>query len=68
LTFNVKDFVQLAREYAASGGHHRGIIISNHIPFRELLRRMFFLLRQHVQDDLTDTLIWLQDYRKSDLP
>jgi Domain of unknown function (DUF5615) len=68
LTFNVKDFMRLAREYAASGRHHSGIIVSNHIPFRELLRRTLFLLRKHAQSDFTDRLIWLQDYRKPDFP
>lgn len=40
LTFNVKDFVRLAREYHDSGRHHPGIIVSNHLVFRELLRRV----------------------------
>jgi len=63
LTFNVKDFVGLAREYANSGQHHGGIIVSDHLPFRELLRRILVLLKRHPQEDLTDTVLWLQDYK-----
>jgi len=66
LTFNVKDFVKLANEYATSGRHHSGIIVSNNIPFRELLRRTLFLFMKHPIEDLTDKLIWLQDYKKPD--
>lgn len=40
LTFNVKDFVALATKAAISGQHHSGIIVSDHVPFRELLRRV----------------------------
>ena len=66
LTFNVKDFVQISRDYAASGQHHSGIILSSHLPFRELIRRTLALLRHHAQGDLTDQLLWLQDYKEQD--
>ncbi len=64
LTFNVKDFVQLAREYGSSNRHHSGIIVSNHLPFRELLRRILILFLRHAQDDLSNKVFWLQDYQK----
>ncbi len=67
LTFNVKDFVQLSREYAVAGKHHNGIIVSAHIPFRELLRHTLVLLLRHAQDDLTDKLLWLQNYKEPNL-
>lgn len=63
LTFNVRDFVVLARQYARAGLHHSGIVVSSHLPFSDLLRRVLFLQRKHINDDLTDRLIWLQDYR-----
>ena len=68
LTFNVKDFVRLARDYAGSGRRHGGIIVSNHLPFRELLRRILILLKRHSQETLSDKLLWLQDYQKADIP
>lgn len=62
LTFNVKDFLRLSHEYVVSGEHHSGIIVSNHLPFRELLRRTLTFLNQ-VKEDLTDKLFWLQEYK-----
>jgi len=67
LTFNVKDFVRLAKDSAAPGGHHAGIIVSDHLPFRELLRRVLVLFQRHEQTDLADTLLWLQDFRDVDI-
>lgn len=67
LTFNVKDFVELARASAASGKSHGGIIVSDHLSFRELLRRTLVLLRRHAEEDLTNTLLWLQDYKDVDV-
>jgi predicted nuclease of predicted toxin-antitoxin system len=63
LTFNVKDFVPLAQEFVAAGRNHSGIIVSDHLPFRELLRRILILLHKQAHDDLTDKLLWLQDYK-----
>src|SRR3989304_9313859 len=51
LTFNVKDFVKLAREFAVSGRSHCGIIVSNHMPFREILRRSLNLLQRFPHKD-----------------
>ena len=65
LTFNVKDFVRLATESAASGRHHAGIVVSDHLPFRELLRRVLVLLQRHAYTDLTNRLLWLQDYKEA---
>lgn len=66
LTFNVKDFLRLSHEYVISGKHHSGIIVSNHLPFRELLRRTLTFLNQ-VKEDRTDELFWLQNYKDPDL-
>lgn len=63
LTFNVKDFVRLAKESAHSGRHHSGIIVSDHLPFRELLRRVLVLFQRHAQNDLADSLLWLHDFK-----
>jgi len=59
LTIDVKDFVQLAGEFSASGKHHARIIVSDHLPFRELLLRVLRLLRHNVKEDLSDKLLWL---------
>jgi len=67
LTFNVRDFVRLAAESTASGRRHSGIVVSDHLSFRELLRRVLVLLHHHAQPDLTDTLFWLHDYKEADV-
>lgn len=64
LTFNIRDFVRLAQEYAASGRRHRGIVVSDHLPFHDLLRRALSMLAAQDREDLSDRLIWLQDYKK----
>ena len=63
LTFNVKDYVRLSKEYVLSGKHHRGMIVSDHLPFRELLRRLLALILRHAHEEPTDKLLWLQDYK-----
>ena len=63
VTFNVKDFVPLARTYAEAGRHHGGIILSDHLPFGTLLRRLLLLLRDVGDRDLSDRLIWLHTYK-----
>jgi hypothetical protein len=64
LTFNVRDFVRLAAESVVSGHHHSGVVVSDHLPFRELLRRVLVLLQRHAHTDLTNRLLWLQDYKE----
>ena len=68
LTFNVKDFVRLAQEFDASGKSHKGIIVSDQPSFRELLRRILVLLHRYANKDLTDKLLWLQDYKNLNQP
>ncbi|MDH5193504.1 MAG: DUF5615 family PIN-like protein [Nitrospira sp.] len=67
LTFNVKDYVLLAQQYAATARPHSGIIVSDHLPFRELLKRTLLLLQRHANQDVTNRLLWLQDYKIPDV-
>jgi hypothetical protein len=67
LTFNVKDFIRFAQESARTGRHHAGIIVSDHLPFRELLRRVLVLLQRQANTDLRNTLLWLQDFKDADV-
>lgn len=39
LTHNIRDYAILSKAYAEKGGKHSGIIVSEQVPFRELLRR-----------------------------
>ena len=67
LTFNVQNFLHLATELADSGRHHSGIIVSDHLSFRELLRRILVLVQRQANTDLNDTVLWLQDFREANL-
>jgi len=62
-THNVKHFPKIARDYAASGKSHFGIIVSDQLPFKELLKRMLRLLSQHSATTIQHQLIWLQDFK-----
>ena len=68
ISFNVKDFVFLARSFSQEGKSHKGIIVSDHLPFRELLRRTLTLIAKIKRDDLTNEFIWLQDYKNPEIP
>jgi predicted nuclease of predicted toxin-antitoxin system len=65
LTFNVRDFLCLAKDLAEAGRHHSGIIVSDHLPFRMLLRRVLVLIQRQTQTDLNDTVLWLQDFQEA---
>lgn len=62
-THNVKHFPKLAEVYAASGKPHPGIIVSDQVPFKELLRRALRLLSKHNSETIQQQLVWLQDFK-----
>ncbi len=63
LTHNIKDYVVLSKSYAESGKRHFGIIVSDQIPFSELLRRTLKFLSFNNRKLIKNKLIWLQDYK-----
>jgi hypothetical protein len=63
LSFNVEDYVLLAQEFAETARPHSGIIVSDHLPFRELLKRTLLPLQRHTNQDATNILFWLQNYK-----
>lgn len=65
LTFNVKDFVRLSQDYAETGRTHSGIILSQHLPFRELLRRTLLLVQKYGQEEFINRVLWLQDFQRT---
>lgn len=62
LTYNVKDYVNLAKAYAAAGKSHAGILVSTHLNIRELLRRTLLFLHAQGDSDTTNRFFWLHDY------
>lgn len=63
LTHNTAHFAALAREYADTGVEHSGVVVSDQLPFKELLSRILRLLDNHTAENLRNRLVWLQDFR-----
>jgi hypothetical protein len=64
LTHNIAHFNRLARDWAAQGQEHPGIVVSDQLPLKELLARVLRLLHHHTSDSLHNRVIWLQDFRQ----
>lgn len=63
LTHNVGDFVVLHRRFGEEGRSHFGIIVSDQLPFGELLRRTLRFVSRFTADELNNRLIWLHDFK-----
>ncbi len=63
LTHNIKDYVVLSKSYAKLGKNHCGVIVSDQVPFSELLRRTLKFLSSNNKKLIKNKLIWLQDYK-----
>ena len=59
LTFNHKDFLQLARQWHETGRSHAGIILSKELAIPDLIRRLHRFITQYATMDLTNCVIWL---------
>ena len=62
-THNIRDYLLLDRKYQTQGKEHYGIIVSDQIPLRELLRRMLRCLSRRTAQDTRNQVIWLQDFK-----
>ena len=63
LTFNIRDFVPLARSAMREGRSFAGLVVGEQIPFSELLRRVLRLVGTRQSEEIANTIIWLSDYR-----
>ena len=67
LTYNARDFLLLARQYADAGRSHAGIIISfeqySRREFGELLRLILRLLNELTADEMHNRVVYLQQFR-----
>ncbi len=66
LTFNQRDFVSLARQWAAQGQDHSGILLSNQSSRRqlgELLRRVLKFLDTVSPDEMVNSVRFLSEFR-----
>lgn len=63
LTRNIKHFVNLQREYYKNGLPHDGILVTDYLPLKELIRRITKFLNEKHQDEMKNCLEWLQNYK-----
>jgi len=63
LTRNVKHFVNLQREYYKKGISHNGMVVTDYLPLKELIRRITNFLNVRHRDEIKNTLDWLQNYK-----
>lgn len=63
LTRNIKHFVNLQREYYKHGLPHNGILVTDYLPLKELIRRLTKFLNEKNLSDISNTLDWLHNYK-----
>lgn len=68
VTFNRNDFLRLAQQWAETERPHAGLILSKQAQVFELLRLLLHLAARHCNDDLTNHILWLQNYKEPPLP
>jgi len=59
LTHNIRDFIELDRQYRAIGNEHFGILFSDQVTLRELLQRALRFLGRYGLDELKNNVFWL---------
>jgi hypothetical protein len=62
LTFNIKHFTSLFEIYWNAGTAHYGVIVSEQIPFGELLRRALNLLNTVTADEMKNNIKYLGEF------
>ena len=63
LTQNVKHFINLQRQYFKKELQHHGILVTNVLPFKELMKRILNFLNKKQPDEMKNNLDWLQNYK-----
>jgi len=63
LTRNIKHFVALQREYYKHGLLHKGIVMTDYLPLKELIRRITRFLNKKKASEMRSYLDWLQNYK-----
>jgi len=61
LTHNIRHFILLNKQYHDEGKEHFGILLSDQVPLRELLRRALRFLSHHTAADVKNNALWLND-------
>ena len=64
VSFNVRDFVILARRFAEEGRDHAGIVVSSQLPAPEVCRRLLRLrVARRSADEMRNEFVWLNQFR-----
>lgn len=66
LTYNERDYVMLAAQWAAEGLGHAGILISDQFSLRqlgELMRRTLDFLDRVTADEMVNVVRYLSDFK-----
>ena len=63
LTHNIRHYLLLDRKYRTQGKEHYGILVSDQVPLRELLRRTLRCLGRYTVEEVRNQVIWLQDFK-----
>jgi len=57
LTHNIRDYLLLDRKYQTQRKEHHGVIVSDQVPLRELLRRTLRCLNQRTAEETRNQVI-----------
>ena len=63
LTHNIRHYRFLHEQYREEGKEHAGIIVSDQVPLRELLRRALRCLSRYKAEEVKNLLVWLHDFK-----
>lgn len=63
LTFNAPDYINLHREYTSQGKKHWGIIVSDQVPVKQIIKRTAKLLNNISREEMKNQLLYLQAFR-----
>lgn len=61
LTHNIRDFRQLNKQYHEENREHFGILLSDQIPLRHLLRRTLRFLSLRTAEEVRNNIFWLNE-------
>jgi predicted nuclease of predicted toxin-antitoxin system len=61
LTHNIRDFRQLDKQYHEESREHFGILLSDQIPLRDLLRRTLRFLSLRTAEEVRNNIFWLNE-------
>ena len=61
LTHNIRDFMILDGQYRQTSKEHCGILLSDQVTMRELLRRTLRVLGRRAAQDVKNNILWLNE-------